>query len=140
MSEHPLPAVIGATENALRSLLAQVLASTHIHGYQEWVAVNLLSSAGAAAGPALTAAVGVGAAEKIIEELTTRGLVADRRLTPAGQEQLAQGRHAVAAATAPLVEGIGEAEQRATRTVLDTIRDRAERALLVRSPAAPVQM
>ncbi len=128
MSDRPLPAVIGSTENALRSLLARVLAPTGISGYHEWVAVNLIGSAGAAAGPALTAAVGVDRAEKIIDQLTTRGLIADLRLTSAGQEQLDQGRRALAAATAALVEGVGEAELQATRTVLDTIHERAERA------------
>lgn len=44
MSERPLPTVIGPTENALRSLLSHILASTPINDYDEWVALTYTAS------------------------------------------------------------------------------------------------
>lgn len=41
-----IPAVIGATENALRALLLTTLASTVIASYAEWVVLNAVSAAG----------------------------------------------------------------------------------------------
>lgn len=136
MSERPLPTVIGPTENALRSLLSHVLASTTINDYDEWVALNYTASRQTAAIPTLASAlkIEINAAEQTIERLTTRGLIADLALTPSGEAELLHARSAVAAATATLVEAIDEADQHTTRVVLDTIRERAELALAAFDP------
>jgi DNA-binding MarR family transcriptional regulator len=131
MSERPLPAVIGPTENALRSLLSRVLASTLIDGYDEWVALNHASGGGNAVVSTVAAAlkVDVSTSKRVLERLATKGLVTDLRLTPTGEAQLVDARGAVAAVTATLVEGIDERDQQTARTVLDAIRERAEVAL-----------
>ncbi len=129
MSQRPLPTVIGPTENALRNLLSQVLASTTIDDYDEWVALNCISNhKGTGVLAALAAALKIenNAAENTIERLTNRGLVADLALTPAGEAQLLRTRDSLAAMTDTLVAGIDEADQQTTRTVLDTVRERAE--------------
>lgn len=129
MSQRPLPTVIGPTENALRNLLSQVLASTTIDDYDEWVALNCISNhKGAGVLAALAAALKIenNAAENTIERLTNRGLVADLALTPTGEAQLLRTRDSLAAMTDTLVAGIDEADQQTTRTVLDTVRERAE--------------
>ena len=134
MSQRRLPTVIGLTENALRNLLSQVLASTMIDEYDEWVALNCIrNNTGTAVVAALAAALKIehGAAEETIERLANRGLVADLALTPTGEAQLLRARGAVAAITDTLVAGIDEADQQTTRTVLDTVRERAETASAV---------
>ena len=134
MSQRRLPTVIGLTENALRNLLSQVLASTMIDEYDEWVALNCIrNNTGTAVVAALAAALKIehGAAEETIERLANRGLVADLALTPTGEAQLLCARGAVAAITDTLVAGIDEADQQTTRTVLDTVRERAETASAV---------
>ena len=134
MSQRRLPTVIGLTENALRNLLSQVLASTMIDEYDEWVALNCIrNNTGTAVVAALAAALKIehGAAEETIERLANRGLVADLALTPTGEAQLLCARVAVAAITDTLVAGIDEADQQTTRTVLDTVRERAETASAV---------
>ncbi len=136
MSERPLPTVIGPTENALRSLLSHLLASTPINGYDEWVALNYTASGQTTVIPTVASAlkIEINAAEQILERLTTRGLIADLALTPNGEAELLHARSAVAAATATLVEAIDEADQHTTRVVLDTIRERAELALTALDP------
>ncbi len=131
MTERPLPTVIGTTENALRSLLSHLLASTSVNGYDEWLTLNYTSSQETAVAPTIAAALQIdgNTAETIIEQLTTRGLLAGRALTPAGEAELQKARVVVAAATASLVDGIDEADQQTTRAVLDTIRNRAQTAL-----------
>ncbi len=126
-----LPAVIGATENALRELLLTTLASTEIASYSEWVMLNAVSAAGADASSgqwrhetarALKTAVG-----PIEAALRVRGLiVGEAQLSDSGVETLASARRGVGTATASLIEGMNEADVAATRRVLATVRDRAE--------------
>lgn len=131
MADRPLPTVIGPTENALRSLLTRVLASTTIEGYEEWVALNYASRDDETILPRTAAAlkVDVDAAARTIAQLTIKGLLAERGLTRTGEAELLRARSAVAAVTATLVAGIGDYDQQIARKVLDTIRERAEGAL-----------
>lgn len=142
MSQRPLPTVIGPTENALRELLTQTLASTRIDDYPAWVVINAASGAGPDA-PRGSWQRGVADALKIepddidtvIARLRAAGLLDDDdTLTEAGATELAAARSVVAATTSLLVGGISDAEQESTRRVLDRIRRRAEELL---SPPAP---
>src|SRR5690606_33704809 len=127
-----LPAVVGATENALRALLLTTLASTVIASYAEWVVLNAVSAAGTDASSsgqwrhetARTLKTDIGPIEAALRE---RGLlVGETQLSDYGVAALAAARRAVGAATASLVEGISESDDAAARRVLGTLRDRAE--------------
>ena len=126
-----LPAVIGATENALRELLLTTLASTEIASYSEWVVLNAVSAAGTDAPSGQwrneTARALKTAVRPIEAALRERGLiVGETQLSDSGVEALAAARRGVGTATASLIEGMNEADVAATRRVLATVRDRAE--------------
>ncbi|HEY0239405.1 MAG TPA: hypothetical protein VGC37_12225 [Friedmanniella sp.] len=130
----PLPTVIGSTENALRELLTQTLASTLIAGYRAWVVLNAVSAAASSDGWRQTVEDGLKVDSEEIDatlvELRDAGLVdGDGVLTAVGAAELAETRTAVMGATRRLVEGIDDTEQATTRRVLDAIRRRAEELL-----------
>lgn len=133
-----IPAVIGATENALRALLLTTLASTVIASYAEWVVLNAVSAAGTDASSGQwrdeTARALKTEIEPIEAALRERGLiVGETQLSDDGFEALVAARRAVGAATASLVEGISESDDAATRRVLATLRERAEALVRVQS-------
>ncbi len=126
-----IPAVVGATENALRALLLTTLASTAIASYPEWVVLNAVNAAGTDASSEQwrheTARALKTDIEPIEAALRERGLiVADTQLSDDGFEALGAARRAVGAATASLVEGMSESDVAAARRVLVTLRERAE--------------
>ena len=130
----PLPTVIGRTENSLRALLTQILASTRIETYPAWVVLNGAASGDAddskddwrrAASDALKVEASV--VDAVVAQLVQAGLVsANGAVTAEGAAELATARPAVAKATALLMEGVSEEEQAATRRVLEHVRDRAD--------------
>ncbi|GAA2462786.1 hypothetical protein [Agromyces soli] len=133
-SLRPLPTAIGATENALRELLARVLSPTAIPGYAGWIALNTLSVADAHGDWRQRAAAVLrtdsGELAAVLAELRAAGLLdEEERPTAAGAAELSAARAAVAATTLRLVEGVDETEQETTRRVLDTIRRRADELL-----------
>lgn len=133
----PLPTLIGPTENALRALLTNVLSTTRINTYPEWVIINAASNADAAApdgswrqAAADSLKVEPGVVDDVLTRLRAQGLVDDLGLpTVLGTAELTAARSAVAATTAGLVDGISEQEQVTTGRVLDHIRRRAEELL-----------
>lgn len=134
----PLPALIGATENALRALLARkILLTSRIKTYPAWVVMNIASNAKS---PAQTEdwrlvvanelKIHLDAVHEILDELCAAGLLSeDGELTIPGVAEVATVRSAVSATTASLFEGIEEEEQAIARLVLDRIRHRAEELL-----------
>jgi DNA-binding MarR family transcriptional regulator len=133
----PLPTVIGPTENALRALLTKILSTTRIASYPAWAVLNAASNADAAASSghwqrAVADALKVEQRDidALLAQLRTAGLIDhDGGLTALGAAELATGRTAVSAATARLVDGLGEEEQATARLVLDHIRRNAEALL-----------
>ncbi|WP_028660061.1 hypothetical protein [Nocardioides insulae] len=129
--ERTLPTVIGPTENALRALLLQALATTPIRSYSEWVILNAASSTDADWRMSVADALKVDDTEidAVLERLRLLGLLDDDGLTPAGRAQLTDARTRVAATTSLLIEGIDADQQEQVRTVLDLLRSRAEEML-----------
>jgi hypothetical protein len=133
----PLPTVIGPTENALRALLTKILSATQIKTYPAWVVLNAMSNVGAAASGgnwqlAVADALKIELVEidEIVAQLRGTGLIGlDGLLTVLGSNELSKGRIAVAAATAKLMDGIGEQEQANARQVLEQVRRNAEELL-----------
>lgn len=133
----PLPTVIGPTENALRALLTKILSTTRIKTYPAWVILNAVSNADSKTGggnwrPAIAEALKVELDEVdgVLAQLRAAGLVDnDGLLTARGVTDLATGRSAVSAATARMVDGIGEQEQATARLVLDHVRRKADELL-----------
>lgn len=138
-SDRPLPTVIGPTENALRALLEQTLASTAIANYPAWVVINTASSAaqsGRAEGWMSAVAdalkVEVGDIHGILRDLQSAGLLDEHgSLTQDGAAELSAARSAVGATTFRLLEGIDHSQQETTRHVLDSLRHKAESLLNV---------
>ena len=133
----PLPTVIGPTENALRALLLKTLATTRIKSYSAWVILNSASNQDT---PSLggrwrnTVAnalkVELDVVDDTIIQLCDDGLVdSDGQLTALGTTEPTEGRAAVPGATARLVEGLGEEDQRTARLVPDHIRRKADELL-----------
>lgn len=139
MPTRPLPPVIGATENALRSLLTRALTGSRIDGYEEWVYLNIRDTTDR---PAEAERLITDALEQPHDRvaatrtrLVEAGLLnSDGSLTAAGHEQLDDCRQAVARTTQALVAGIAPAVLQATIDTLDTIRSRAEQLLLTDLP------
>ena len=134
MSELALPPVIGTTENALRSLLRQLLSSTAIGGYDEWVYLNIrdaaddVTRAEASVADALKQPVAAAAAAR--SRLFEAGLLdAAGALTQLGHDELRHGRELISATTRALTAGIEPARLRAAVEILDTVRLRAENHL-----------
>lgn len=130
MPARPLTAEIGATENALRALLDQTLASTPIADREQWIFLN------AGNGPnddlAITRVASVlktteDAVRAIRQRLVDAGLLTtDYALSPDGQKQLTVARQLVAKATARLTDGIDPGQLATAAAVLNTMRTRAE--------------
>jgi hypothetical protein len=129
----PLPSEIGATENALRSLLIETLRGTQVAGYEQWVYLNVRESYDGEAVLARAAQVlkePEDAVRTIQTELTAQGLLDQQgSLTSKGAEALAAARTRVTAETKSLTEGIEAAQVAITAEVLTTIRERAEARL-----------
>lgn len=136
-AQRPLPTVIGPTENALRALLTKILSNTRIKTYSAWVVMNAIARVDTAGAPGtwqntVAEALKVSAAdvESCVAELRASGLMGDEgSLTAFGISELATARASVSAATARLVEGIGNDEQQIAAAVLDRVRGRAEEML-----------
>lgn len=136
----PLPTVIGPTENALRALLVGVLVPTRITGYAEWVAINAAAAHAATPGApwkeSLGESLGIApdAVDAVLDRLAAAGLLGrDSALTPLGTAELTHARAAVSAATALVMEGIGDDELQAARRVLDLVRARAQELVAARA-------
>lgn len=135
MRARPLPPAIGATENALRVLLARALAGSLIEGYDEWVYLNIYERAddpatvdGRVAG-ALKQPHAAVAAARI--RLVGAGLLdSDGSLTALGCEELDRCRAMVSEMTHALTAGIEPAAVQTTIDTLDTVRTRAEQLLV----------
>lgn len=133
----PLPTVIGPTENALRALLTKTLSTTLIKTYPAWVILNAVSNADSSTGGgnwrlavAEALKVELSDVDDVIGQLRAAGLVGnDGLLTALGATELATGRSTVSAATARVVDGIGEQEQATARQVLDHVRRKADELL-----------
>jgi hypothetical protein len=123
--------VIGATENALRPLLAHALAGSLIDGYDEWVYLNSLERAD---DPAHVDELVVNVLKQPREvvaaarsRLVDAGLLeADGSLTGLGREQLNRSRNLVSATTRALIAGIDPDAVQTTVDTLETVRSRAE--------------
>lgn len=131
MVARPLPPVIGATENALRRLLAQVLAGSLIGGYSEWIYLNIRERADDPVPAEDLVADALKQPREIVASLRTRlvdvGLLdTDGSLTSSGLEQLGRARATVSGLTAALTAGIDPAAIQTTIDTLDTVRTRAE--------------
>jgi hypothetical protein len=134
MTTHPLPTVVGPTENALRALLGRVLTVTTIGGYAEWVYLNVRSAAGDDA--QVDAPVADALKQPVADVLLVRqrlgagGLIDPAgALTSSGQDELRHGRKLVAAVTEKLTDGIDPVRLDVAADVLDTVRRRAEEEL-----------
>lgn len=133
----PLPTVIGPTENALRALLMQVLATTAIADYASWVTLNAASNcdpeapSGSWRHPvADDLKVPPAAIDEVLAQLVAAGLATtDGLVTDRGATELAAARSKVRATTSVLVAGVGASEQETTRQVLGHIRRHAEALL-----------
>jgi len=131
----PLPPVIGATENALRPLLARALAGSLIEGYDEWVYLNIQERAD---DPAQVEELVADALKQPCEavvavrsRLVDAGLLdTEGLLTAAGREQLNRCRELVSETTQALIAGIDPAAVQTTIDTLDTVRTRAEQLLV----------
>lgn len=131
--ERPLPAVVGPTENALRTLLTKTLATTAIRTYPAWVILNATAGADTADGDewrlAVSDALKVApdVVDGVLAQLAADGLAdVDGSVTSLGAAELAAARSAVAETTARLVDGVSQEDQAATRRVLDIMRHRVE--------------
>jgi hypothetical protein len=132
-----LPTVIGPTENALRALLTKILSTTRIKTYPAWVILNAVSNADTTTGGgnwrlavAQALKVELDEIDDVFAQLRVAGLVGnDGLLTELGATDLATGRSAVSAATARMVDGIGDQEQATARLVLDHVRRKADELL-----------
>jgi hypothetical protein len=129
----PLPAEIGATQNALRKLLVETLRSTQIAGHDPWVYLNISEAVDREAVPVRAAQVlnqSDDAVRRIRADLTASGLLdRDGSLTPTGRDALEEARALVGAATSQLTEGIEPAHLAITAAVLTRMRERAEARL-----------
>lgn len=134
MPARPLPPIVGATENALRPLLTQIVARSPIGGYDEWVYLNVRDTAddpaqveNLVADALKRSRDDVGAARTRLSEaglLDTQGA-----LTPAAREQLTRCRELVAQTTQTLTSGIDPAAVQTTIETLEIVRTRAEELL-----------
>lgn len=131
MPTRPLPPVIGATENALRPLLAHVLAGSLIGGFDEWVYLNIRDGADDPTRVEELVADALKQPREVVATIRTRLvdaslLDADGSLTAIGREQLSNRRGLVAQTTEALTVGIDPAAVQTTIETLDTVRTRAE--------------
>lgn len=131
MADRPLPPAVGATENALRALLAEVIADGPIGGYAEWIFLNVIDRGGDPADLDQRVASVLGqhrdVAAAVRARLVGAGLIgSDGVLTEAGHEQLLRARTKVAEVTAVLTAGIDPGALAITMDTLDTVRTRAE--------------
>jgi DNA-binding MarR family transcriptional regulator len=135
----PLPTVIGPTENALRALLTKILSTTLIKTYPAWVILNAVSNADATTGGghwrlavAEALKVELSDVDDVLGQLRAAGLVGrDGLLTTLGATDLATGRSAVSAATARMLDGIGDQDQATARLVLEHVRRKADELLRI---------
>ncbi len=132
----PLPTLIGPAENALRALLTRTLSATRINNYTAWVILNAASGADAAPGGhwksevADALKVEIDDVDGALLELRVAGLIdGEGALTVLGASELARGRAEVSAATARIVQGIGDDDQMIARRVLTQVRRNAEELL-----------
>ncbi len=127
----PLPPVIGATENALRPLLAHALAGSLIGGYDEWVYLNIQEHADDPARVEELVADALTQPRETVAAARTRlvdaGLLdTEGLLTGSGREQLNLCRELVSETTQALTAGIDPAAVQTTIDTLDAVRARAE--------------
>jgi hypothetical protein len=136
-THRPLPAVLGSTENALRSLLADLLRTTELAGYEEWVALTLVDRHGSDETAVLDAissslAVDADAGRDLLHSLEGKGILhrpdISLRLSPRGAALFQETRQRVTATTAPLLEGIAAEDLATTTTVLEQLEARARDA------------
>ncbi len=131
MLARPLPPVIGATENALRPLLAHALAGSLIGGYDEWVYLNIQERADDPARVEELVADALNQPCETVAAARTRlvdaGLLdTEGLLTGSGREQLNLCRELVSETTQALTAGIDPAAVQTTIDTLDAVRARAE--------------
>src|SRR5579875_88307 len=130
----PLPPAIGATENALRRLLAHALADSLIRSYDEWVYLNIADRTG---GPTEVEALVADALQQPPEVAAAvrAGLIhgglldASGSLTAAAREVLRRCRATVAEFTETLVAGIDPTAMQTTLDTLDVVRASALRLM-----------
>jgi len=136
-THRPLPAVLGSTENALRSLLAELLRTTELASYEEWVALTLVDRHGSDETAALDAiadnlAVDADAGRDPLLSLEDKGILhrvdGSRRVSPRGATLLLETRRRVTSTTAPLVEGISAEDLAVTVAILEQVGSRAREA------------
>ncbi len=135
MAARTLPALIGTTENTLRSLLSHLLKDTKVTGYTEWVYLNIscTSDDHDKVDQLVAAELNQSIADVAVtrQQLGAKGLIdAVGGLTPLGHDQLLRGRNLVLAITEKLTHGIQKEQLEVTAQVLDTIRHRANQELL----------
>ncbi|MCR6493629.1 hypothetical protein [Cellulomonas sp. P24] len=135
--QRPLPAALGSTENALRSLLSELLRTTELAGYEEWVALTLVDRHGADETAILDAvtgglAVDAAAGRHLLHSLEDKGILHRTddswHLSPRGAALVTETRRRVTSTTAPLVEGITAEDLATTVTVLEQVGSRAREA------------
>ena len=128
---------IGQTENLLRSLLRQTIGGLT---FEEWVALNVLASAGRLAREqavqriAAAAHVEAASVENAIDGLIARQFVStveplNLELSQAGRDELQRLRPRVGEATKHLLDDLSPADTETLVTCLASIRARAEEAL-----------
>jgi hypothetical protein len=133
--QRPLPTVVGPTENALRALLMQLLATTPLDSYEQWAVLNLVDRH-SGDDKALVDVVVEGLvvddteARTILRTLDDRGLLhrvnGAWRPSPVGADLLSLERQRVAAVTARLLDGIAATDLVTAVRVLDQVRERAQ--------------
>lgn len=126
MTDLPLPAAVGRTENALAALLTHTLRGTPVHDPHGWAYLNLAATGA----PHAQIATGLGLDPHELARTETallaHGLLtAPGTVSAHGHETLAAARPLVAARTARLCEGIAEDHQLIARQVLDALRANA---------------
>ncbi len=134
MPARPLPAAVGATENALRPLLGRALAASLIPGYDEWVYLNVQERADDPARVEELVADALKAPREVVVAARVRlvdaGLLDVEGLpTGTGREELNRCRGTVTEITRALTDGIDPAAMQATVDTLDVVRARAEQLL-----------
>ena len=127
------PQLIGEAEKTLNALLRRFLEGRKLSEPQ-WVTLRLDCQLGDnATTDALIAAVADRAhfsdAERLVAELTTRGLLEDGRLTRAGRELAAAMQATIAEETAPIWDDLPAEDVAAATRVLNEVVTRARAVL-----------
>jgi hypothetical protein len=127
------PQLIGETEKTLNALLRRFLADTGLTE-PDWVTLRLAGQLDSGVGEeglvaALRDRTHFDDASDLVDALTARGLLEDGRLDSSGRGLIAAVQARIETETAPLWEGLAEADVASATRVLNEVVARAHRLL-----------